>query len=86
MFTPSGKSIESLKLNPDYYEFINDSYRHCKILAFAKGAGSLMDNSFVKLDRGVILEDENENWIADFIQVMKLHRIWDREEERKVPS
>ncbi|MFV0184009.1 catalase [Empedobacter falsenii] len=86
VFTPSGKSIESLKLNPDYYEFINDSYRHCKILAFAKGAGSLMDNSFVKLDRGVILEDENENWIADFIQVMKLHRIWDREEERKVPS
>ncbi|MFV0201671.1 catalase [Empedobacter falsenii] len=86
VFTPSGKSIESLKLNPDYYEFINDSYRHCKILAFAKGAGSLMDNSFVKLDRGVILEDENENWIANFIQVMKLHRIWDREEERKVPS
>ncbi|MDM1297290.1 catalase [Empedobacter falsenii] len=86
VFTPSGKSIESLKLNSDYYEFINDSYRHCKILAFAKGAGSLMDNSFVKLDRGVILEDENENWIADFIQVMKLHRIWDREEERKVPS
>ncbi|WP_312133780.1 catalase [Empedobacter sp.] len=86
VYTPSGKSIESLKSNPDYYEFINDSYRHCKILAFAKGAGSLMDNSFVKPDRGVILEDENENWIADFIQVMKLHRIWDREEERKVPS
>ncbi|MDM1550553.1 catalase [Empedobacter falsenii] len=86
VFTPSGKSIESLKLNPDYYEFINDSYRHCKILAFAKGAGTLMDNSFVKPDRGVILEDENENWIVDFIQVMKLHRIWDREEERKVPS
>lgn len=86
VFTPSGKSIESLKLNPDYYEFINDSYRHCKILAFAKGADSLMDNSFVKPDRGVILEDENEKWIVDFIQVMKLHRIWDREEERKVPS
>ncbi|RRT86929.1 catalase [Empedobacter falsenii] len=86
VYTPSGKSIESLKSNPDYYEFINDSYRHCKILAFAKGAGSLMDNSFVKPDRGVILEDENEKWIVDFIQVMKLHRIWDREEERKVPS
>ncbi|WP_291120487.1 catalase [Empedobacter sp. UBA7248] len=86
VYTPSGKSIESLKSNPDYYEFINDSYRHCKILAFAKGAGSLMDNSFVKPDRGVILEDENENWIVDFIQVMKLHRIWDLEEERKVPS
>lgn len=86
VFTPSGKSIEALKSNPDYYEFINDSYRHCKILAFAKGAGLLMDNSFVKPDRGVILEDENENWIADFIQIMKLHRIWDLEEERKVPS
>ncbi len=86
VFTPSGKSVEALKKNADYYEFINDAYRHCKVLAFAKDAESLLDRSFVEVDKGVILESKDANWSESFINAMKLHRIWDREAQRKVPS
>lgn len=86
VFTPSGKSLNSLISNPDYYEFINEAYRHCKILAFAKGTEDLLKRSFVEKDKGVVFEEGNPNWIVEFITCMKLHRIWDREEQRKVPS
>ncbi|MFV0154846.1 catalase [Empedobacter falsenii] len=86
VFTPSGKSLSSLISNPDYYEFINEAYRHCKILAFAKGTEDLLKKSFVEKDKGVVLEDGTQNWVDEFINSMKLHRIWDREKARKVPS
>jgi len=76
-----------LKTEPDYVQFINEGYRHCKALAFAKGAESLIDLSYIKmkgLDKGVVLESAN-NLTGDFIEVMKGHRVWERESDRKVP-
>ena len=86
VYTPSGKSVDKLKSNPDYFEFINDSYRHCKAVAFAKGSEILMEKSFVEKDNGVILENDDKNWQKSFINVMKGHRVWEREQPRKVPS
>ena len=40
-YTPEGDSVDSLAGNPDYIQFINEGYRHCKALAFAKGAEGL---------------------------------------------
>ena len=86
VYTPAGKSVDKLKSNADYYEFINDAYKHCKVLGFAIGTELLMEKSFVEKDQGVILEKETKNWINAYIDAMKLHRIWEREEKRKVPS
>src|SRR5690606_29482493 len=86
-YTPEGDSIEVLKSEPDYIQFINEGYRHCKALAFAKGAESLIDLSYIKmkgLDKGVVLESAND-LTGDFIEVMKGHRIWEREADRKIP-
>ncbi|UIR54846.1 catalase [Sphingobacterium sp. SRCM116780] len=86
-YTPEGDSISILKNEPDYYQFINEGYRHCKALAFAKGAEELLQNTYIKddkVDKGVILESKN-NLVEDFIQVMKGHRIWEREQDRKIP-
>ena len=86
VYTPEGKSVERLLSNPDYYEFINDAYKHCKVIAFAKDAEVLMKKSFVEKDAGVIVESENKKFVKDFIQMMKQHRVWEREAARKVPS
>lgn len=84
-YTPDGDSVKSLTDNPDYLQFLNEGYRHCKALAFAKGAESLAKKSFIEKDKGVIFESD-QNLTADFINIMKGHRIWEREKARKVPS
>ncbi|QBR13213.1 catalase [Sphingobacterium sp. CZ-2] len=84
-YTPGGDSVAKLAENPDYLQFINEGYRHCKVLAFAKDAEGLVERSFISKDEGVVFESEND-WIANFISQMKKHRIWAREMARKVPS
>ncbi len=84
-FTPAGESVKTLAQNADYLHFINEGYRHCKALAFAKDAEGLAEQSFIKKDKGVIFESK-DNLTADFIAVMKGHRVWEREKSRKVPS
>lgn len=85
-YTPDGGSIVVLSQEPDYFQFINEAFRHCKALAFAKGAEELINKSlFAKeeKDKGVILESQGD-MVKDFIHIMKGHRIWDREKARKV--
>lgn len=84
-YTPDGDSVKALKSNPDYLQFINEGYRHCKALAFAKGAEELMQKAFLEKDKGVILESADD-LTKDFITAMKGHRVWEREKARKVPS
>lgn len=86
VYTPGGNGVEKkLAANPDYFAFINEAYRHCKAIAFAKDVELLIDKSFVEKDKGVILESDGEKWTQKMIDVMKEHRIWEREEQRKVP-
>jgi len=84
-YTPDGDSVSKLADNPDYLQFINEGYRHCKALSFAKGAEELAMQSFIKKDKGVIFESK-DNLTMDFIHVMKGHRVWEREKSRKVPA
>ncbi|MGX1640897.1 catalase [Sphingobacterium sp. NPDC055431] len=85
-YTPAGDNIDKLGQNPDYLQFVNEGYRHCKALAFAKEAEKLIGKSFIDKDAAVNCESAGANWINDFIQALKKHRIWERENSRKVPS
>ncbi len=83
-YTPEGDSVKTLAAEPDYFQFINEAYRHCKAIAFAKGAEKLIEDTLIKdLDDGIILESK-ANLTDDFIHIMKGHRIWEREKARKV--
>lgn len=84
-YTPDGDSVKTLADNPDYLQFINEGYRHCKALAFAKDAESLAARSFIEKDDGVVFESEGK-LVSRFIDVMKGHRVWEREKSRKVPA
>ncbi|MCI0922227.1 catalase [Sphingobacterium rhinopitheci] len=84
-YTPDGDSVKKLADNPDYIQFINEGFRHCKAIAFAKEAEELIKETLVKEDQGVILES-TKDLINDFITAMKGHRVWDREKPRKVPA
>jgi catalase len=83
-YTPEGDSVKTLEAEPDYFQFVKEAYRHCKAIAFAKGAESLIENTLIKdLDDGIILESKKD-LTKDFIHIMKGHRIWEREKARKV--
>lgn len=84
-YTPDGDSVKKLAENPDYIQFINEGFRHCKAIAFAKGAEELIKETLVKEDQGVILESKKD-LTNDFITAMKGHRVWEREKPRKVPA
>jgi catalase len=84
-FTPEGNHVKALAQNPDYIHFINEGYRHCKAISFAKGAEELAEKCFIEKDPGVIFESK-DNLEKDFISAMKKHRIWEREKPRKVPA
>jgi catalase len=84
-YTPDGDSVKKLENNPDYLQFINEAYRHCKALSFAKEAENLAAKSFIEKDKGVIFESK-DNLTDDFIKAMKGHRVWEREKQRKVPA
>ncbi|WP_126974357.1 catalase [Gynurincola endophyticus] len=87
LYTPDGDSVKILSDEPDYYQFVNEAYRHCKAISFAKGAESLLEYTYVnknELGKGVILESKHK-LVQDFIHIMKAHRIWERETNRKIP-
>lgn len=86
-FVPEGDSVEKLKNEPDAVQFLNEGYRHCKALAFDKSAEDLIKSTYIKKnknDKGLILASESD-FVNDFIIAMKGHRVWDQEENRKVP-
>ena len=85
VYTPAGDSLDMLAANADYYQFIEEAYRHCTALSFAAGAEMLLKNIRIKPDQGVILVSEGKN-DDDFISVMKQHRVWERETSRKIPA
>ena len=83
-YTPSGDSVNVLLEEPDYFQFINEGYRHCKAIAFDKEAEKLVSHTYIKDDEGIIKASKSD-LTSSFIKAMKGHRIWEREKARKVP-
>jgi catalase len=85
VYTPGGASVEKLMNNADYFQFLEEAYKHCKAIAFGAGSSAAMDASRLKKDRGVV-EVVSPETAKAFIDVMKGHRVWDREVDRKIPA
>lgn len=86
IYTPGGDSVHLLAQEPDYVQFINEGFRHCKAIAFAKQAENLIKLTMItnkRIDKGIVLESQGD-LVDSFINVLKGHRLWEREEERKV--
>ena len=82
VYTPDGDSIEKLKVTPEYFQFIEEAYMHCKVLSFGEKAIKLLEQSKVIIDEGVLISD-SKDWKNNFIDLIKIHRVWDLEEKRK---
>jgi catalase len=86
VYIPGGLDINELSDDNDVIDFLNDAYRHCKVIG-AQGGGidllsatgfvSKIDNE----DEGIIVsrEEGNSTFAATFITAMTNHRVWARE-------
>jgi len=86
IYIPHGLGLTALAENDDVMEFINDAYKHCKVIgADGEATGLLSAAPFAsKLnnnDEGIILATEagTESFALDFIAAMAQHRFWERE-------
>jgi len=93
VYVPGGKkSIEALLAEPNAIQFINEAYKHCKAIAADAEGVDLVKRTAVskewsgdkKVDpvTGVVMD----RMPKDFIQAIAKHRVWEREDFRKVPA
>ena len=87
VYVPQSLGLNDLAQNDDVLEFLNDAYKHCKVIgADGEAIGILSETPFAsKLnndDSGIILytDPATEAFALDFINAMASHRIWEREE------
>ena len=87
VYIPHGSNAAKLSNNDDVNEFLNDAYKHCKVIA-ADGEGqkviteSYLSSKIDKNDGGIILANDkgSQQFAQQFIAAMCKHRIWEREE------
>lgn len=89
VYVPSGSGAQALAENDNVIEFINDAYRHCKVIGFNSGLEPLIEKTTIgnKLAGGkdsslpgiVMNTGTAKAFTEDFITQMGRHRIWERE-------
>ncbi|WP_348822888.1 catalase [Flavobacterium aestuarii] len=86
VYVPHGLGINALAENDDALEYLNDAYKHCKVIG-ADGEAAKLFSAVpfaVKItndDAGVIISSEaaSKAFAEEFITAMGMHRFWQRE-------
>lgn len=86
VYIPGGNGLNELSQDADVMDFLNDAYRHCKVIGAQGGGIELLSGTafaarLTNEDEGIVLEDENESaaFAGSFIAAMGSHRYWARE-------
>lgn len=92
VYVPGGESsTATLADDPEAIEFVNEAYRHCRVIA-ETGAGAKFptEETYVrkaKDDAAIVTSESNSKDTAQkFINAIARHRGWEREKARKVPA
>ena len=100
VFIPAGtNSVATLEGEPDAVHFINEAYRHCKAIAAEPQAVQVLEATYfgrkmasshledsVKVEEGLIIEQDINMLIEKFSNAIAQHRFWEREKPRKIPA
>lgn len=86
VYIPGGQGLNELSQDADVMDFLNDAYRHCKVIGVqGQGIELLSGTSFANKidngDEGIVIGADNENtdFAANFIAAIGNHRFWSRE-------
>ncbi len=82
------ESVKTLANTPEAIHFFDEAYTHCKAVGFDLGTEAFFEETHLSkkiksfIDEGVVLDGDADK----FISAVAGHRVWDREQARKVPS
>ncbi len=80
VFIAGGKvSFENLQTHPEFEDFINDAYKHCKTVGATWEATELL--SKFKSTQGIVIsknQNDDKNLVERFILSLAEHRHWSR--------
>ncbi|MBP2284857.1 catalase [Flavobacterium sp. CG_23.5] len=86
VYVPHGLEINAIAENDDVSEFLNDAYKHCKVIGADGQAIKVISavpfaSKIKNSDDGIILTNEiaSEGFVQQFITAMGKHRFWERE-------
>lgn len=86
VYIPHGLEVGALSDNEDVSEFLNDAYKHCKVIGADGDATKVIKAApFAakksESDGGLVLTNDkaSEGFVKEFITAMGKHRFWERE-------
>jgi catalase len=86
VYVADGLGLNELAANDDVTEFLNDAYKHCKVIGADGEASALLSatpfaDKISNNDGGLIISGEaaSEAFAQGFIAAMGNHRFWERE-------
>lgn len=88
---PEGEeSLQTLMQDGKAKHYLCQAYRHLKAIALPSHARQLLQAAGLPddaADAGLVTEDSTQKTMKQFLEAMKQHRVWDREEKAmKVPA
>ena len=98
VYVPGGtSSVATLEADPDALHFLNEAFKHCKVIAADPEAIQVLnatyfgrklpaDNSKESVMMEGVVIGKGEDFEMSFIKAIAQHRFWDRETQRKVPA
>jgi len=75
----SGDGAEALAKEADAKDFLQDAFRHCKIIGHVPGAAPLFEAAGVATDADDGVVSVSADGLDDWVKMAKKHRVWDRE-------
>lgn len=84
VYIPGGKNAGFLNANAEAIEFINEAYKHCKVVGADEfevlSKTNIGDKSDDNAEHGIIIKSKiDKNFTKGFIDAMGQHRFWNRE-------
>ena len=99
VYVPGGiNSVAKLAAEPDAIHFLNEAFKHCKPIAADEQALQVIAETYfykklpgeftdeVALTKGIVIANDIEKLVSNFISAIAMHRFWDREKLEKIPA
>jgi catalase len=99
VYVPGGSnSVATLAAEPNAVHFLNEAFKHCKAIACDEEARQVLEETYFRkklpasgyLDddaaEGIVIHEDASQLADAFINAIKQHRFWERENYRKVPA
>lgn len=99
VYVPGGvASTGTLEADPDAIHFLNEAFKHCKAIAADADALQVLKSTYffrklpednsddTVLSEGIVIGDDCRVLSEQFIEAIKQHRFWNREQARKIPA